>query len=244
MKVLVLGGTKEAHELCLTLQRRGIVLLHARAGILDSPPLPYPHRDGGFGGADGLARFIREEGFTRLISATHPFAREIAENAKAAAQQTGIPILRFEREDWLRPSGADWRLFERLDDLVRALPPSARCFLTLGHKHLAAFESRSDLWCLWRVIEPAEARLNGRQLVARPPFSLEEEIELMRAHKVDLLVSKQSGGPATYAKIEAAARLGLPVYLWARPAMEFAETAGSVEGALDWLLRPEMGAKR
>jgi len=238
VKALVLGGTGDAHRLCLRLQAAGVDFVHSRAGIISGAPLPYPHRDGGFGGVEGLRDYLAGADFTHLICASHPFAARIAASARQAAQALDLPLIRFERPPWPRPKGADWRLFGGVQELARALPCGARVFLTLGRKQLAAFEGRRDLWFLWRVIEPSGAALNGLEIVARGPFDEAAELALMRQHKIDILASKQSGGAATFGKIAAAARLGVPVYMLKRPDLGFARQTHDAQHVLTWLRQP------
>ncbi len=241
MKVLVLGGTSEAHELCLALRGAGIDFLHSRAGVLENPTaLPYPHRDGGFGGAEGLADFLAAEGFTHVVLATHPFARRIAAHARRAAEIRGLPLRALDRAPWLPPPGADWRCFACWDDLVDALPRCARVFLTVGRKPLGAFLRRTDLWFLVRVIEPSGVPVRGIEIVARPPFEHEGEVALMLHHRIDCLVTRNSGGPLTRAKIDAAARLGLPVYLLQREDDGAPDASADIPEIIAWLRAPSL----
>lgn len=239
MKVLVLGGTGEADALCLALEKEGIAFLHSRAGALANPkPLSYPHRDAGFGGVDGLATFLAAEGFSHVILATHPFARQIAIHARRAAEIVGLPLRELHRPSWTPPPGSDWRRFDDMDDLVDALPTAARVFLTIGRKHLAAFLRRADLWFLVRTIEPSDVMLPGIRILARPPFSLDDEIATMRTHRIECLVTRNSGGEATRAKIDAAALLGLPVFLLQRGPGRAPATSSETASVLDWLKVP------
>jgi len=238
MKVLVLGGTGEAHALCLELWEAGVDFLHSRAGILENPmPLPYPHRDGGFGGADGLAAFVSAGKFSHIVLATHPFAKQIAGNARRAAAMTGLPLREIQRAPWAQPPGAIWHPFDKLDELADALPRRARVFLTIGRKRLDVFSRRADLWFLYRAIEPSGVPLDGIEIIARPPFDLTGEIALMREYRIDCLVTRNSGGEATRAKIDAAAQLGVPVFLLQHEEIGEAVAPSDVRSVLDWLLK-------
>ncbi|MEM7619245.1 MAG: cobalt-precorrin-6A reductase [Pseudomonadota bacterium] len=235
-KTLILGGTGQAHELCVALhQTTTISFIHSRAGVLNSPPLPYPYREGGFGGIEGLQNYIKQEEISHIVVATHPFAEQIAAHAKQAAQQLQIPLLRLERDMWEQPKGANWHQFSTYETLIAALPQSTRTFLTIGSKDLNRFTKRTDLWFLWRVIEPSPIKLHGQEIIARPPFSLENEINLITTHNIDQIVTKESGGEHTFAKLQAAAKLKKPVFMLSRPNLNFTTTANTITKAIEWL---------
>ena len=149
----------------------------------------------------------------------------------------GLPLREVRRDPWMPPPGADWRPFGDLDALVDALPKGGRVFLTIGRKHLKAFMRRTDLWFLVRVIEPSGVSLRGVEILARPPFVPDEEIALMREHRIDCLVTRNSGGEATRAKIDAAAQLGLPVLLLQRKEGQIPEAPCDISSVLGWLLK-------
>lgn len=233
--VLILAGTAEARALAEDLAARpGLRVTASLAGATASPaPIAAATRIGGFGGAEGLAAWLRGQGVAALIDATHPFAARIAANAATACARTGTPRLKLLRPAW-EPVG-DWRAVPDLAAAAAALPPAARPVLTTGRKDLAPFVARADLTCLLRVIEPVDG-LPGHivQIVARPPFPLDAELALMRAHAATHLVAKNAGG-AGRAKLEAAAQLGLPLLVVERPPPPPGTLACDVAGALAWL---------
>jgi precorrin-6A/cobalt-precorrin-6A reductase len=197
-------------------------------------------RIGGFGGADGLARFLAERGIARVIDATHPFAARIGTHAEQACREAGVPRLRLLRPGWARGPGDNWIEVGDLAEAARRLPElGRRVFLTVGHQELRAFAGL-DLWFLVRTIEPpGELPLRHCQwLAGRGPFAVENELALLRGHAIDLLVTKASGGAATYAKLAAARQLGLPVLMVRRPQPPPGPVASSVEAALAWLEQP------
>jgi precorrin-6A/cobalt-precorrin-6A reductase len=216
-KLLILGGTSDAVVLAERLVALGHDVTSSLAGVTTSPILPIGKvRRGGFGGAEGLAKFLQEEGITLLIDATHPFAAQISSHAVEAASLANIPLLRLERPQWdVKP---DWVVAPNIASAVSALPRDARVFLTIGRKEIAPFVPRADLGGVMRMIEPPPVQLTPQWILLqrKPAVSLDEEVSLMRAHRITHLVSKNSGGPAHY-KLAAATELGVSVVMIARP---------------------------
>lgn len=242
MKILILGGTGEARALAERLLGLGHAVTTSLAGRTTAPLLPGGEtRIGGFGGSDGLAAFLRAGRFGRLVDATHPYAGTISRNAVRAADAAGIPLVRLLRAPWPEPEGASWLHVPDAEAAARLLPPGARVFLTTGHGGLAAFLARADCSFLVRLIEPPAFPLpaHARAVLTRPPFSLEGETAVMTAEAITHLVSKNSGGSQTAAKLDAAQRLGIPVIMIDRPAYEPATETASVEAALKAILHEE-----
>ena len=223
MRILILGGTTQASELARALAARADVTpLLSLAGRTQNPAAtPIPTRIGGFGGAEGLAAFLRDERFDALIDATHPFAAQISANARAAAQQANVPLLVFSRAEWTPGEDDDWTQVADMAQAVAALGEAPRrVFLTQGRLQLAAFAAAPQHFYLVRAIDkPDELALlpNHRFISARGPFTLEGERELMCEERIEILVTKNSGGDATAAKLVAARELKIPVILVARP---------------------------
>jgi precorrin-6A/cobalt-precorrin-6A reductase len=240
LRLLIIGGTAEARALAeACAPRPNLAVVTSLAGRTRAPrDLPGEVRVGGFGGAEGLARFLRAHAIDRLIDASHPFAEQIGRHAAAACQAAGVPRLRLLRPPWRRHAGDRWIEVADLTEAARRLPElGRRAFLSVGHKDLAAFAGLADVWFLIRTIEPPE-RLpldHALWLQGRGPFSLEAELALLRAHGIDVLVTKASGGAATYAKLAAARALGLPVLMLRRPAPPEGPLVATVAAALDWL---------
>lgn len=223
-RLLILGGTTEARHLGRRLAAiPGYAACMSLAGRTEAPqPQPLPVRMGGFGGAAGLADHLREHAVHALVVATHPFARRIAENAAWAAAETGVPAIRLLRPAWEAAPGDDWRRFPDLDHLVAALAmlPPLRLLVTIGRQEAARFAAAPRHRYLFRAIEAIvlpESLTHAATLAARGPFTLDEEIALQRTHRIDALVTKNSGGEATAAKLAAARALGLPVFMVERP---------------------------
>lgn len=241
-KVLILGGTAEARALAAALAERGVPVVSSLAGRVARPRLPVGEvRVGGFGGPDGLAAWLAEQGVGAVVDATHPFAERISASAVAATRLAGVRLLRLERPGWRASPGDDWHWTASLPEAAELLPElGRRVFLTSGRQGLPAFAHLDDLWFLIRCVDPPEPPLPRRHelLLNRGPYQVDGEIELLRAHRIEVLVTKDSGGEMTAAKLHAARRLGLPVVLVRRPAPAGApRTVATADAVLDWLLR-------
>ncbi len=223
MRVLILGGTMQASSLAARLAGDGrYYAILSLAGRTKNPLLPdIDHRIGGFGGSAGLANYLRTESIDFLIDATHPFAEQISSHAVIAARETNTPLAIFTRPAWTPGPEDRWREFPDVDHAASALGETPRnVFLTIGRQQLAAFESAPQHNYLIRCIdapEPLPALPHHKFLLARGPFTFEDEQALMRAASIQILVTKNSGGDATWAKLDAARALGLEVYMIARP---------------------------
>lgn len=239
--VLILGGTAEALELAVTCAARaGFMVISSLAGRTRVPALPPGEvRSGGFGGVEGLSRFLAERGIERVIDATHPFAAQISAHAAQACRAAGVPRVRLLRPPWVSVPGDRWVEVADAAEAAQRLPSlGRRAFLTVGRRDLEAF-APLDLWFLVRTIEPPGVLplRQGHWLGGRGPFAVEDELALLRTHAIDVLVTKASGGGATYAKLVAARRLGLPVLMVRRPPPPPGPVVGSVAAALAWLDR-------
>lgn len=220
MRVLVLGGTGEARQLASALDARGDRVVSSLAGRVDAPAQPPGEvRTGGFGGVDGLAAFLTRERMDAVVDATHPFAARITANAVAAATAAHVPLVLLRRPGWTEQPGDDWRRVPSLAAAAALLPDvGSRAFLAVGRGGIMPFVEL-PLWFLLRAVDPPRPPLPARHHVVldRGPFTLDGERRLLRGHRVDVLVTRDSGGAATAAKLVAARELGLPVVLVDRP---------------------------
>ena len=240
--VLILGGTAEARALAHALAegRPDLRVMTSLAGATDAPlGLPGDVRRGGFGGPEGLAAYIHEAGVDLVVDATHPFAARISANAVHATTATGTPYLYLDRPAWPLPD-TDVVFVPDAEEAARLVARTSKAaLLTIGTKGLSAFEGIEKVKLVARVIEepPAEARLdNVHYILGRPPFDVAAEEALMREHHIDTLVSKASGGDATHAKLEAAARIGARIVMLRRPPPpDGAQRVFSVDDALRWI---------
>lgn len=220
--VLILGGTREAAQIAAEFVRDhpDWRIITSLAGRTKEPkPVLGEVRIGGFGGAEGLADYLRAEGVTRLVDATHPFARQISRNAKQAAQMAGVRLETRMRPPWKKQDGDNWIDVASLEHACDAIPPDARVLLALGSQHIAPFAARSDVHFLVRMIDPPATPLtlpDHELLLSRPGTTTDEEAALMKTHAISHIVCRNSGGDGAYAKIEAARNLGLPVIMIGR----------------------------
>lgn len=235
MKILILGGTGEARELAGRLVTLGHEVTSSLAGRTQDPILPEGKlRMGKFGGIPGMAAYLRAAGIERLVDATHPYAGLISINAVAAAGATGTPLVRYMRPAWEQPLGAGWITVETIAEAAAALPPNADVLLTTGHSGLETFLERDDCQFVVRLIEtPAfDMPRYATLLQTRPPYALADEMALMQGEGITHLVTKNSGGRQTEAKLAAAQALGVTVIMIARPVYGPAHEVASVDEAI------------
>jgi precorrin-6A/cobalt-precorrin-6A reductase len=240
MHALILGGTGDANQLADRFVREQIEAIYSYAGRTQ---IPLGHslttRIGGFGGATGLADFIRKECITHVIDATHPFAAEMSRHAVEACAETGTPLIALERAPWTRSADDKWIEVPDIDAAAAALPEQpARIFLAIGRQHLSPFATRPQHAYTLRFVDAPEGALplpNAEVIVSRGPFTLESDRELMRSRGIELLVARNSGGSGARAKIDAARELALPVIMITRPALPERPRAQSVDEVLAWL---------
>ncbi len=249
-RLLILGGTGEGAALA----REAVAALAGRLEVVTSlagrtrapAAVPGEVRVGGFGGADGLADYLVGQRIDLLVDATHPFAATISANARDACARAGVGRLILARPPWRRRPGDRWI---EVDDVAQATAELAerggRAFLTVGVKELHHFARLEGVFCLVRLIEPPAAPpplADHVVVTGRGPFTVAGERRLMAAHRIDVVVSKASGGEATYAKIAAARAMGLPVIMVRRPPAPVGERVTSVAAALAWIANRLEGA--
>lgn len=237
--IAILGGTGEARELAAELDGRlGTRVISTLAGRVQRPRMPAGEtRVGGFGGPQGLADWLVAERVTAVVDATHPFAERISASAAKAARYAGIPLVLLRRPGWSPGPGDDWHWADSLPEAAAMIPGlGRRVFLTTGRQGLAAF-ARSDRWFLIRCVDPPGLPLPARKelILARGPYTVDGERTLMTTHEIDLLVTKDSGGDQTAAKLTVARDLGIPVIVVRRPALPDVPVVASVDEALSWL---------
>jgi len=244
--VLVLGGTAEARRLAGELLAHGVPVTSSLAGRVRRPRLPPGEvRVGGFGGPEGLARWLREKGAAAVIDATHPFAKGIAATAAGGCRFAGTPLLRLARPGWSAGPADRWTWVEDLAEAAALVPAlGSRVLLTTGRQGLPAFAAVRDAWFLVRCVDPPEPPLPPRHelLLDRGPYTVGGELALIDANRIDLVVTKDSGGEHTAAKLEAARLRGLPVLVARRPLRPAGVAeVDSVERALAWALARSRG---
>lgn len=237
MRVLVLGGTGEARALAAVLVARGDHVVSSLAGRVSEPALPVGEvRTGGFGGVAGLAAYV-DGAFDRVVDATHPFAAQITANAVEATARVGVPFVRLQRPGWSAHPLAG--TFTWVDDVAGARDVAEelgrRPFLTTGRQQLDTFASWHDRYVLARVVDPPdwEVPATWEVLRARGPYPYAGERDLMESRAVDVLLTKDSGGALTEAKLTAAHDLGVRVVVVRRPPVpERVRVVGTVDDAV------------
>jgi precorrin-6A/cobalt-precorrin-6A reductase len=241
-RLLILGGTGEATELADRLSPfSDLEVILSFAGRTQHPVSPSGRiHVGGFGGAIGLATYLKEQQIDLLIDATHPFAAQISWNAAHAAGAVGTPRLILDRPAWSKTSADFWIEVNSIEAAALALPTAAqRVFLSIGRTQLSAFVELEGIWFLMRSVEPPEPTIplpHGQVILDRGPFSLAHEKQLLQQYQIDAIVSKNSGGDATYSKIIAARELRIPVVMVQRPALPAGEQVADVARAVAWCL--------
>jgi precorrin-6A/cobalt-precorrin-6A reductase len=238
--ILILGGTAEARALAAGLRANGVPVTSSLAGRVSNPRLPQGEvRIGGFGGADGLVAWLREHQISAVVDATHPFAERISTSAAHACPLAGVPLLRLERPGWRERPGDRFTWVDDLPAAAAAIPAlGKRVLLTTGRQGLAAFARVSGVWFLIRCVEPPDPPLPASHelLLSRGPYTLAGEDDLIERHRIAVVVTKDSGGDHTVAKLDAARERGLPVIIVRRPPRPDVESVTDVDAAIAWLL--------
>ncbi|SNR43614.1 cobalt-precorrin-6A reductase [Puniceibacterium sediminis] len=238
--LLVLGGTTEATALCRALSDAHINATISFAGRVERPVRqPLPQRIGGFGGVAGLVQYLHTHAITHVVDATHPFAAQMSSNAALACAQTGTPLIALTRAPWQSQTGDNWQHVPDIAGAVAALnQPPSRIMLAVGRMHLADFAPNPQHFYLLRLIDAPDTPLpfpDHATLQDRGPFTVENDLHLMRHHRIKTVVSKNAGGTGAAAKITAARQLGLPVIMIDRPSLPPRPEAYAIPDVMAWL---------
>ncbi|MGB3636914.1 MAG: cobalt-precorrin-6A reductase [Rivularia sp. (in: cyanobacteria)] len=240
VKILILGGTQEAAKLAKKAANLpDIKVKLSLAGRTSQAVASKNLRIGGFGGVAGLIKYLKSEKIDLIIDATHPFAAKISQNAATAAENLGLSRLMLIRAEWKSVIDDKWMEVENIKTAAEILPDFAeRVFLTIGRQEVTAFSQVENIWFLMRTIEKPSSDIilpKGLLLLERGPFEKDSEKQLLKKHNIDTIVSKNSGGDATYAKILAARELGIKVVMVKRPMLPQGDRVEDVESALEWV---------
>ncbi|WP_282119912.1 cobalt-precorrin-6A reductase [Ruegeria atlantica] len=237
--LLILGGTTEANALVKTLADQGIPATYSYAGRVDNPrPQPLPVRVGGFGGVEGLTRYLTDHAITHVVDATHPFAAQMSTNAISACREAGVPLVALTRPAWRAHDEDRWQHVSDIGAAVTALSgPKRRVFLAVGRLHLEDFAAQPQHHFLLRLVDEPDALPlpDCEAIVSRGPFTEAGDRALMLQHGIELVVSKNSGGNGARAKLDAARALGVPVLMIDRPTLPQRTELSNVTQVLDWL---------
>jgi precorrin-6A/cobalt-precorrin-6A reductase len=238
MTILILGGTAEARELAAALVADGLDVTSSLAGRVNSPNLPLGRvRVGGFGGAHGLAEYLRGQQVAAVVDATHPFAARISANALQAADRAHTPLVRLERPGWrAHPRAGSWTWVADAAAARAAAEFACRPFLTTGRQSLPDFHAWANREVLVRLVEQPAAPLPERWILimSRGPYGYDGERQILTTHSIDVLITKDSGGTHTVAKLDAAGDLGIPVVIVARPERPQVPHLETVAEAIAW----------
>jgi precorrin-6A/cobalt-precorrin-6A reductase len=240
MRALILGGTSDANRLADAIARLGWDAIYSYAGRTEVPVAQsLPTRSGGFGGASGLADYIRQHNITHVVDATHPFAAGMSRNAVAACAETGTALIALERAPWTKTPGDCWIEVPDEAAAVAALPDQrARVFLAIGRQHLAAFSAKPQHAYTLRFVDAPDGALplsDASVIVSRGPFTLAGDLALMRSRGIEWVVARNAGGSGARAKIDAVRELGLPAVMIARPVLPERPRTERIEDVLAFL---------
>lgn len=242
IKVLLLAGTSEAADIAERLARNDRVKAVASlAGATRAPKdLGLPMRVGGFGGAEEFAEYLERESVDIVIDATHPFASRMTQRTVRMCREHGVKYLLVQRPEWVAEVGDKWFPAQDIKAVKALIPAGSTVFLATGRQTLAAFAGMRECRILCRVIDPPQSEFpfeNGRFVVGRPPFSVEEEVDFFVSERIDWIVVKNSGGERSKSKLLAARQLGLPVAMIKRPVVPDCAVVASAAEACEWLQR-------
>lgn len=218
----------------------GIDAIVSLAGRVARPrPLPLPVRVGGFGGVEGLASYLHDHSITHLVDATHPFAAQMSTNAALAAAKVGVPLVVLTRPPWSPVQGDRWQRVADMEGALGALRGTPRrVMLAIGRMHIGKFAALPQHFYLLRLVDPPEVPIplpDHHAVISRGPFTLEGDLDLLRTHRIDVVVSKNSGGSAARAKLDAARQLGINVVMIDRPPLPVRAEVDSVDQVMAWL---------
>ncbi len=219
---------------------RGVRAVFSYAGRVEKPRAqPVPHRVGGFGGAQGLATYLRDHNISHVIDATHPFAAQMSWNAYHACQETGVPLVALTRPAWRAQDGDVWQHVPDMGGAVTALKGQARrVMLALGRMHVEEFAVQPQHHYVLRLVDQPDvvpSLPHHTVIVARGPFDVAGDTALFREHAIDVVVCKNAGGSGAEAKLHAARTLGLPVILIDRPDLPLRDEVATPATVLNWV---------
>lgn len=241
MTVLVLSGTGEGRQIAQEIAARGVAVIASLAGATRAPRAQgVETRIGGFGGAEGFVRFVKDRGITAVLDATHPFAHRITHRSARICAELGVPYCLFLRPAWVPEKGDNWTMLADESEAAQHIPDGSVVFLATGRQTLERFSNLPTCTLLCRQIDPPEKPFpfdNGSYVIGRPPFSVKKEVDLFEKHNVDWLIVKNAGSLQNTSKLIAARQLGIQVGMIERPANPDAPSVPTVAEAVDWAVQ-------
>ena len=222
-KILIIGGTAEAKNLHFRLQEKKLFTILSYVGLTESIDKEVKNiRVGGFGGATGMSAFVKDEGITHILDASHPFSKNITVNSLLAAQLAKIEYLGFERPKWQRQNGDKWKLVSDMNKAIKLIDETDRVFVTIGSKEIRFLNRKPKPFYLIRMINEPENKMlldRFKLIFDQGPFTFEQELEIMKEFSINKLITKNSGSNAVVEKIHAARELGVEVIMIERPTL-------------------------
>nr|WP_099827363.1 cobalt-precorrin-6A reductase [Oceaniglobus indicus] len=239
MRLLLLAGTREGRDLAEGLRDDpAIHVIASLAGATRAPrPMGVATRSGGFGGRQGFADYLAAENIDAVLDATHPFAARMSQRTFEVCTALKVPLMQVLRPAWVPGPHDRWTQIDSEEEAAAHIPRGARVFVATGRQTLERFGAMAGRRMIVRVIDTPDGRFpfaDGRFLHGNPPFSVDDEMALFRALRIDWLVVKNAGGAASRSKLDAARLLGVPVAMIRRPAQPLGRTVETVAAALDW----------
>ena len=246
MRLLLLGGTSEAKNIAQACINEGIDLIYSIAGLVRIPKLDCEIHVGGFSESGGLSEFIKRENISAIMDATHPYAKKMSDQAVLSAQQCTIPVWRYLRPAWQKEPLDNWQEHEDWSALLKSIKPCKSVFLSAGQPSfdvltvLGQYQATGQRQTLRTAVScqyPLPTDMEWIKAIG--PFSWQQEFELMKSRKVDALISKNSGGSATFEKLKVAQALGIAVHILKRPVLmacdkEFNDLTTSKDYLVAW----------
>ena len=251
MKLLLLGGTADARKIAAPLIEAGIEVIYSVAGLVRKPKLDCTVISGGFSQLGGMHKYLTEQRISAVLDATHPYAMRISASAQQHCQQLNMSYWRFARKPWVAQPDDNWLMVDSWDELIAQCSNYRRPFLTTGQLSQLQLDqlAQNSQQLLYRTAAAPVAKLadNVQWLKAIGPFALVDELAIIKDFKTDLLVCKNAGGAATFAKLEAARALQITVLMLTRPvgcAQNSATQYTSIEALVEVVMRKAQGARR
>ena len=239
--ILILGGTTEARQLGTMLNAKKLKATISFSGVIPNiSEQAIPKIYGGFGGAKGLAEYISKESITHLVDATHPFSKNISENAIIAAKSTGVHFVALERKEWSEEPGDKWIKVKDFHDAQRIIDePSQRIFLAIGRKELSHFREHTQHFYLLRVIDGSPLNFSPQKsqvIIDKGPYTFKNDKKLLLKYNITKIITKNSGGIGARAKIDAARELQIPIVMIERPQIHSRKVIRETKSVFNWIV--------